>query len=77
MIYLAILGHGVVGSCVAQLLRKNAESIAHKAAQPLQVKRILDLREFPICPMRSCSPNGSRISSPTRRSASWWRPWGA
>lgn len=50
MIYLAILGHGVVGSGVAQLLRKNADSIARKAGGPLSVKRILDLREFPDLP---------------------------
>ena len=29
MVYVAILGHGVVGSGVAEVLRKNADSIAH------------------------------------------------
>jgi len=50
MIYVAIMGHGVVGSGVAEVLRKNAESIAHKAGEEIVVRRILDLREFPDLP---------------------------
>ncbi len=50
MIAIAILGHGVVGSGVAEVLRKNAGSIAHKAGEPIEVRRILDLREFPDSP---------------------------
>ena len=44
MISIAILGHGVVGSGVAAVLRSNAKGIAAKAGQPITVKRILDLR---------------------------------
>ena len=47
MISIAILGHGVVGSGVAAVLRSNAKGIAAKAGQPITVKRILDLRTFP------------------------------
>ena len=50
MIQVAILGHGVVGSGVAEVLRKNAASIAHKAGEAIEIKRILDLREFPDSP---------------------------
>ena len=50
MIYVAILGHGVVGSGVAEVLRKNKDSIAHKAGEEIEIKRILDLREFPDLP---------------------------
>ena len=50
MIYMAILGHGVVGSGVAEVLRKNAASIAHKAGDTIEIRRILDLREFPDLP---------------------------
>ena len=31
MIYVAVMGHGVVGSGVVEVLCKNAASIAHKA----------------------------------------------
>lgn len=50
MVAIAILGHGVVGSGVAEVLRKNADSIAHKAGEPIAIRRILDLREFPDSP---------------------------
>ncbi len=47
MIDVAIMGHGVVGSGVAEVLIKNAEIISKKAKNPINIKRILDLREFP------------------------------
>lgn len=47
MISVAILGHGVVGSGVAEVLFQNAHTITRKAGEPLTVKRILDLRSFP------------------------------
>lgn len=50
MIRIAILGHGVVGSGVAEVLRQNKETITHKAGEPIEVKRILDLRTFPELP---------------------------
>ena len=50
MIAVAILGHGVVGSGVAEILRQNAEGVAAKAGDTLQLKRILDLRTFPELP---------------------------
>ncbi len=50
MIRIAILGHGVVGSGVAEVLRQNKDTITHKAGEPIEVKRILDLRSFPELP---------------------------
>ena len=47
MIYIAILGHGVVGSGVAELLIKNADRIEASAGQKICVKKILDIRDFP------------------------------
>lgn len=51
MIKVAILGHGVVGSGVAEVLSKNAKSIAKKAGDDISVEKILDLREFPDSPL--------------------------
>ncbi|MBQ3069392.1 MAG: homoserine dehydrogenase [Clostridia bacterium] len=51
MVSIAIMGHGVVGSGVAEVLLKNADSIAKKAGDAIEVKRILDLREFPDSPL--------------------------
>ena len=50
MISIAILGHGVVGSGVAEVLHNNAARIAAKAGDAITVKRILDLRSFPDLP---------------------------
>ena len=47
MAKIAVLGHGVVGSGVCELAHQNADSILRRAGQPIEVKRILDLRDFP------------------------------
>jgi len=47
MINIAILGYGVVGSGVAEVCEMNAESIAKKVGKPVNVKKILDVRNFP------------------------------
>ena len=44
---IAILGHGIVGSGVAEVLYKNAQQISRRAGAPIKIKYILDLREFP------------------------------
>ncbi|MCR4924966.1 MAG: homoserine dehydrogenase [Clostridiales bacterium] len=44
----AVMGYGVVGSGVVEVLNKNQESISKRAGQEeLAVKYILDLRDFP------------------------------
>lgn len=51
MINIAVMGHGVVGSGVVEVLLNNAESIAKRAADTINVKHILDLRDFPDSPL--------------------------
>lgn len=46
MAEIAILGLGTVGSGVLQVLNTNTLSIDKRAAQPVRVKRIFDMREF-------------------------------
>lgn len=50
MIQVAILGHGTVGSGVYDVLTMNVERIAKTVGQQVEVKYILDLREFPELP---------------------------
>lgn len=50
MVNVAILGFGTVGSGVAEVLTKNNDSIAHRASELIQLKYILDVREFPDSP---------------------------
>jgi homoserine dehydrogenase len=46
----AILGFGVVGSGVAELFDKNKANIVKKAETEMELKYILDLRDFPDSP---------------------------
>ena len=46
----AIIGYGVVGSGVAEVIRKNGKSIADRAGEPIRVKKILDIRDLPEGP---------------------------
>ncbi len=50
MVNIAILGYGVVGSGVAEVIKKNSESIAQRAGTEIRVKWILDIRDFPDSP---------------------------
>lgn len=46
--YIAIMGYGTVGSGVAEVISNNHDSIVKKSSQAeLEVKYILDLRDFP------------------------------
>ena len=47
MINIAVLGYGTVGSGVAEVLRTNRESINNRAGQEINLKYVLDLRDFP------------------------------
>ncbi len=47
MIQVAVLGYGVVGSGVVEVIEENKASVTLKAGNELNVKYILDLRDFP------------------------------
>ena len=50
MINVAVLGYGTVGSGVVEVIEKNKDMVNKKSAQELEVKYILDLRDFPGAP---------------------------
>ena len=50
MAKIAILGFGTVGSGVLEVCRRNAASIARRAGEPVEVKYILDIRDFSASP---------------------------
>ncbi len=52
MAKIAVLGHGVVGSGTVEVLNKSKQSLEKKAGQELEVKYILDLRDFPDSPYK-------------------------
>lgn len=47
----ALLGYGTVGSGVVEVIESNKESIARRAGTPIELKYILDLRNFPGNPV--------------------------
>lgn len=51
MVNVAVLGYGTVGSGVVEVLRTNQESINKRAGQDINLKYVLDLRDFPGDPV--------------------------
>ena len=54
MTKVAILGFGTVGSGVAEVLSKNSRGLARRSGGEIQVKYILDVRDFPDSPFKDC-----------------------
>ena len=51
MVNVAILGYGTVGNGTAQVLTGNLENLEKRLGQRINIKYILDLREFPDDPL--------------------------
>lgn len=50
MIQAAVMGYGVVGSGVVEVLTEHKDSIAKRAKEEINIKYILDIRDFPGSP---------------------------
>lgn len=53
MVQVAVMGYGVVGSGVVEVLSEHSDSIAKRAKEQIDIKYILDIREFPDSPFVS------------------------
>jgi homoserine dehydrogenase len=53
MVQIAVMGYGTVGSGVVEVLTKHADSIAARAKEQINIKYILDIRDFPGSPFES------------------------
>ena len=51
---IAVMGYGTIGSGVVEVLEVNKELLAERAGETIEVKYILDLREFPGDPYEKC-----------------------
>ena len=51
MINVAIMGYGTIGSGVDEILETNKEIIAKNVGQEVELKYVLDLRDFPGSPV--------------------------
>jgi len=52
MIKIAVMGYGTIGSGVVEVLATNKDSIAKRAGDEIEVKYVLDLRDFPGDPIK-------------------------
>lgn len=57
MIKIAVLGYGTVGSGVVEVLEKNREIIAKRAGDEIQVKYVLDRKDFSGTPIENIIVN--------------------
>lgn len=48
---IAVMGYGTIGSGVVEVLSINRDKIARRAGEPVEVKYVLDLRDFPGSPI--------------------------
>lgn len=53
MVEIAVMGYGVVGSGVVEVLTNHVENIAKRAKEQINIKYILDLRDFQGSPFES------------------------
>ncbi len=53
MVQIAVMGYGTVGSGVVEVLNTNQASINKKAGEDINIKYVLDLRDFPGDPVES------------------------
>ena len=53
MIKAAILGYGTVGSGVYNVIKSNSHLVNERAGQDIEIKHVLDLRDFPGDPVES------------------------
>lgn len=51
MVQIAILGFGTIGQGLAQVIRDNADTIKNQCGEDINIKYILDLRDFPEHPL--------------------------
>ena len=51
---IAVMGYGTIGSGVVEVLEVNKNLIAERAGEAVEVKYILDLRDFPGDPYENC-----------------------
>ena len=49
------MGYGTIGSGVVEVLDINGSSIAKRVGEPVEIKYVLDLRDFPGDPIQDLS----------------------
>jgi len=58
---IAIMGFGVVGSGVGEIIRKSPDGLLSRSGETVEIKRILDLRDFPDSPFQCFTKDFNEI----------------
>lgn len=75
MIEVAVMGYGTVGSGVVEVIEKNKAEINQKAGEEINIKYILDLRDFPGDPYADKVVHDVEVILMIRRYRSSVKPW--
>ena len=75
MVDIAVMGYGTVGSGVVEVVNTNGARISQRIGDELNIKYVLDLKEFPGDPVQDKIVMISRRLSMMMRSRSSWRSW--
>lgn len=54
---IALMGFGVVGSGVGEIIRNSPDALKGRSGEEIEIKRILDLRDFPDSPFKCFTKN--------------------
>ena len=75
MVNIAVMGYGTVGSGVVEVIDTNGKRINQRIGEELNIKYVLDLKDFPGNPVQEKIIHDLRPSSTMRTSRSLWRSW--
>ena len=67
MVSIAIMGHGVVGSGVAEIFTTHKQKLYASIGEEVYVKKILDFVNFPTVRLQTDSQKTLKISSTTSK----------
>ena len=71
---IAVLGYGTIGSGVVEIVNTNAATIAKRAGEEIEVKYVLDLRDFPGDPVQDILVHDYSIIAQISSSRQWAEP---
>lgn len=75
MINIAVMGYGTVGSGVVEVIDTNGERIAQRIGDALNVKYVLDIRDFPEDPIQEKIIHDFETIISDDETESLWKSW--
>ena len=73
MINIAVMGYGTVGSGVVEVINTNGARINQRIGEELNIKYVLDMKDFPEDPVQDKIIHDSRRSYQMKRYRLLWK----